>query len=535
MSFKYKFINFNWNNLAAVILPFIPYFILTIPLFGWIVDDAGISFVYSRNVASGHGLVSQPGLDPVEGYSNPLWVFMFVPFFVAGVFDPFVVPKVLSFILVLVTFFLIHKSVQLLTGTKYFISIIVLLFIGTNTSFTVWTCSGLENPLFATLIASLFYATIKTDPDNIFKIKKSMVVGFIAGGIALTRPDGIIYFIVYPTAIFLVCLPLSKDKVFSWMKVVSVYSITIVVIFGSYLLFRILYFGNIYPNTYFVKGGPTLSIVKDSFTLQQTYLIKLQQLLQSAFDPHLWLIMPVTVVIWLCYAFRSRRPFWRELVLLLMMLIAAFDYLILTNDWMGEYRLATPFFVMLFALGGVAIYQISQLLGKYSKIKIGIISLFIVMLGIMTFQNQDIRLKYFTKAPTVSFASVAQRFGHRFNQYADSLGLTNASFLVPDMGGTLYYSNLRIYDLAGLCDTVIARTIQHDRPRLLDYIFEEAKPTIIHTHGWFTSVTRFDEDPRFMRDYVAIDEYEDKYAENQIKRKIMSGNYVRKGAIEKLD
>ena len=167
--------------------------------------------------------------------------------------------------------------------------------------------------------------------------------------------------------------------------------------------------------------------------------------------------------------------------------------------------------------------------------KFAIFGLIIVLLLNDSFQIQSVRLENFSNALPASFTNITERFGHRFNQYADSLGLEDASFLVPDIGGTLYYTNLRVYDLAGLCDPVIARTLQHDRTKFLDYIFEEAKPTIIHTHGWFTINTRFDEDLRFTRDYVVIDEYEDKYAEERLKRKIMSGNYVRKDAIEKLE
>lgn len=37
-------------------------------------DDAMISMRYAKNFASGHGLVWNPGEEPVEGYTNPLWV-----------------------------------------------------------------------------------------------------------------------------------------------------------------------------------------------------------------------------------------------------------------------------------------------------------------------------------------------------------------------------------------------------------------------------------------------------------------------------
>ena len=53
----------------------------------WIVDDAGISYAYARNLAAGHGLVSQPGMTPVEGYSKPLWVALWAIAFALHAFD----------------------------------------------------------------------------------------------------------------------------------------------------------------------------------------------------------------------------------------------------------------------------------------------------------------------------------------------------------------------------------------------------------------------------------------------------------------
>ena len=59
---------------APVALAFAAYLALAFPLRGWIVDDAAISMAYAANWVAGHGLVSQPGMPPVEGYSNFLWV-----------------------------------------------------------------------------------------------------------------------------------------------------------------------------------------------------------------------------------------------------------------------------------------------------------------------------------------------------------------------------------------------------------------------------------------------------------------------------
>jgi len=50
---------------ALLALAFVVLAAHTALLGDWLVDDAGISFAYSRNLARGFGLVSQPGLEPV--------------------------------------------------------------------------------------------------------------------------------------------------------------------------------------------------------------------------------------------------------------------------------------------------------------------------------------------------------------------------------------------------------------------------------------------------------------------------------------
>jgi hypothetical protein len=81
---------------------------------------------------------------------------------------------------------------------------------------------------------------------------------------------------------------------------------------------------------------------------------------------------------------------------------------------------------------------------------------------------------------------VADRFGRMFNGYADRLHLTNASVLMPDLGGSLLTSRLRIVDLAGLTDRTIADAYASGNlAKVQSYIFTVARPTFIHGHdGW---------------------------------------------------
>jgi hypothetical protein len=79
----------------------------------WIVDDAGISFAYARNLAEGYGLVSQPGSTPIEGFSNFLWTMILVPFLAMEVFHPVAVPKILGLLFVGASYATLPKGTKL--------------------------------------------------------------------------------------------------------------------------------------------------------------------------------------------------------------------------------------------------------------------------------------------------------------------------------------------------------------------------------------------------------------------------------------
>ncbi|MFC5290280.1 hypothetical protein ACFPM7_24775 [Actinokineospora guangxiensis] len=52
------------------------------------IDDALITFRYSANLAAGHGPVWNVGEDPVEGFTNFLWMLWHTPFAALGLSLP---------------------------------------------------------------------------------------------------------------------------------------------------------------------------------------------------------------------------------------------------------------------------------------------------------------------------------------------------------------------------------------------------------------------------------------------------------------
>ena len=114
-----------------------------------------------------------------------------------------------------------------------------------------------------------------------------------------------------------------------------------------------------------------------------------------------------------------------------------------------------------------------------------------------------------------------------FESLAHQRALTHASLLMPDIGAALLHSHLRIYDLAGLTDRTIGRTLHRDKAKFHDYVFERLKPTFIKVHGPWAELANFDSDPRFRRDYVPVTEVTDPWLLQHRGISLKSGEYVR--------
>lgn len=479
---------------VVLLFPFFLYLLHALLFGDWIVDDAGISFVYARNLAAGHGLVSQPGVEPVEGYSNPLWVFLLAPFFPVGLFDPLLTPKLLSIALVGVAFLVLHRSLAKLDEAGWAVSWVALGLTALNSSFVIWTVSGLENPLYVALICALFGLIARESPHP-------LLAGAVAAGIALTRPDGLLYVALYPL------LTLFSEerpvRIGAAAGRIARYAAVFLLLFGAHLGFRVLYFGDLYPNTYYAKGGETGRLALELLTFQPYMRRHLGGLLESATGLPGWAVL-VALAAAVVFLAARRRLHRVHAVVLGFAGCSAVVYLLLPGDWMGEHRFATPFFPFFYAgiaLAAVAVAR-EMIPAPAWRQRLGWLAAGSALVLALTFFLS--RSRAFEARPTLALSAVVERNGLRINRYADALGIAEGSFLLPDVGGALWASRLRIYDLGGLTDRTVTRTLWGNRTAFHDYVFAETRPTLILTHGVWTTVAALDDDPRLRRDYLLL-------------------------------
>jgi hypothetical protein len=508
--------------LIAVAAPVLVFLLHSSLLWDWIVDDAGISFAYARNFVDGHGLVAQPGLEAVEGYSNPLWVALMVPFMFAGLFEATLVPKLLSLLLVGGAFAALYRTMALAVQVEVrdklwaaAVPALPLLLLAVNTSFVVWTTSGLENPLYVLLLSLLLLVTMGDVIRERFTPASAASAGLVAAALAMTRPDGVIFAAAYPLVMG-AAFALRWRAAGAGLRPFAAYALCFCALMAAFLAFRLLYFDDgFYPNTYHAKGGVSGAGVDD----------KLGDLAESVFGlgP-----VPGFVLLGLAAAglFVFRRPGVN--VAGVFTLIAAGGVLLLPQDWMRENRYCSLFVMSFYALLSLQAFYAARAARRHlddvALASVGAVSLIVLLASTGGFVGRSLA---FSRSPTVPMSDVQTYFGDRFAAYARFLGVENPSILTPDVGGLLYGSQLRVYDLGGLTDERIARTLTSDLEAFHAYVLDELKPTFIHTHGAFAVWASFDTNPRFRAEYRAICEGVDPWVRETWNFNWYAGDYVR--------
>jgi hypothetical protein len=488
-----------------VAIPVIVFVLHAVLFRSWLMDDAGISFAYARSLASGHGLVSQPGAPPVEGYSNFLWVLLMAVFFRIGLFHIIWTPKVIACALTTGSFLVVTDVLRRTTSWGTGVAVSALTLVALQPAFVIWSISGLENPLYVFLLSLLLAGVVDlvlaTDPSRTTLI----LTGIVTAGIAATRPDGIIYTAVVP--LILAARACATRRLRPWLGPLLVYGGVAAILLSALVGFRWWYFHDIFPNTYYMKASGRMEGSVESLLLLHSETVQKIRGLSEAIGGVGRAKWPVIIVLAGTVFALSIRRFPPILAILgLFSLFSGLAYLLLPKDFMGEYRFATPFFLFFYTYGAVLTWSVCSSVRAAPAVKRLAFGIVIGLLVVGTLVEVSRRSVKFAASPATPLLRIAEYFGHRYNRLAEALQLESASLLAVNQGGSLLYSHLRVFDLGGLCDRTIARTLGRDQPAFYDYVFDELRPTFIEVHGTWIRVTALDADPRFKRDYVAIKE-----------------------------
>ncbi len=217
------------------------------------IDDAFISFRYAENLVRGHGLVFNEG-ERVEGYSNFLWTLLLAVPIWLGVdrveLGMLVTAKALGALLNLGTLVLLWKTTAL-GRPKERPSALAPLYLASLAPLLIWAVSGLETSLVTLLIFGTLHLHIREElafRDGREQLPWSFLVLALA---ALTRPEPAV--LLVPLVALRLSARFRGDSKWRQMRREVVRVGWFALPYGAFLLWRIGYYGELLPNTYYAK------------------------------------------------------------------------------------------------------------------------------------------------------------------------------------------------------------------------------------------------------------------------------------------
>jgi hypothetical protein len=213
-------------------------------------DDAMISMRYARSLASGYGLVWNPGGERVEGFTNPLWVvfmslFHLLPLSASKISLPIQISGALFFI---ASLFFVRKIAEEISGST-FAALLAVFLTAFYVQLSTWSLLGMEVSLLiliTTIAAWMGLRQLKTG-------QFSPWLYLLLGASTLVRFDMAVPYLAF-LGFFFLFDGSNRRRHLLW-------GIPIFLLFmGGQTLWRLRYYGDLLPNTYYLKmsGAPAL-------------------------------------------------------------------------------------------------------------------------------------------------------------------------------------------------------------------------------------------------------------------------------------
>jgi len=466
-------------------------------LFPLTVDDAYISFRYSDNLARGHGLVWNVGEDPVEGYTNFLWVIIGAAAIRLGL-DIVITAKVLGVLFSLGSVLLVYQVARWLDRSS--LDTMPALLLGCSPALALWAVSGMETALFVFLLLVALYQFLREEEKTEPRMRRWYPSAVWLLLLALTRPEGIVVFgglVVLRLILWIKQGGLEKRTVIyvAW-----------VLLFGSlwlgYFAWRWAYFGYPFPNTAYVKAETGLMGIAGHIGV---YLI-----------PYGLRIFPFVVLG--CYALGQCKQVHRTD----LYLGVALTCLVLTNlvssDWMPGHRLALPMtpLVLLLARRPLEFLLQATLRGHWLQR----LAHAVVLLGFVLYVAAPLlyTANLFHRVMATQMDMSLYRWSTEMQSIVDGQYVEvgrwladnappGATVVAPNVGAIGFLSDLEVIDMIGLTDEYIARhgwTVDYLLDQQPDFIVLESDTRDEFGGLYGTSGERFAATPAFVGRYELL-------------------------------
>lgn len=404
--------------------------------FTFAMDDAFISLRYAQNLVDGHGLVFNAG-ERVEGYSNFSWTIVLALLLKAGL-PPIESARWLGVALAALSGLVAARFARGLAGRWGPASAGTAALVAASTPLAYWSASGMETALFVLLVTGA--VDLGLAPDVRAKGRRLAPVLFALA--ALTRPDGPLFFFVWlALRAFgtVTARPALRDE--RGLRGVAVDLGVFLALVAPHILWKISYYGDLLPNTYYAKAG-----------FDSTYLMRgIAELRDWLGAYQLWGLVPLVSL----FALRNRDL--RSTVAAAMLLILTYCayVVVIGGDVLPVFRFwltVVPLGSALVVAGVMEALRHVGLRRGRDGVALGLVGA-LALVGILRNdgwiqERRQADLRAFDKV-----RSIALWMKERLEPGALIASTSN--------GAIAWYSGHPILDMLGLTDAEVARSPQH--------------------------------------------------------------------------
>jgi hypothetical protein len=420
-----------------------------------VAEDAFIAFRFSSHLAGGHGLVWNLGDAPVEGYTDFLWILLCTGAMVLGI-EVSLFAQVIGVLSGVVALFYTWRLAERVAGMPRPWSLLPGALLAVSGPFATWSTSGMETTLFAALaVAACYHGAAAWTSAR--ALRGSVVAAVLLVLCALTRPEGVLVAGVF----FAASAVLGRGG--ALRRDVVVPALIFAAAMVAYEWWRVAYFGQWLPNTYYAK-------VTGSFYRYLRGLIY-----AGAF--FLYFVLPFVPMAALLVWRRTRATVRAEVLragtgvwLCAVMVVVYTAYIAWAGgDYMAMYRFfvpVLPFLYVLVAAALVAAIRRARAAATGTGRPVLLFAFGVLVTGIHStpldpriFPKPPLQHGHFAGVQTERWHSARlSLIGDFFREHRRSPGESLATDAIGAIG---YYSQMRVYDIHGLVDPHIA----HERRR----------------------------------------------------------------------
>ncbi|KTD03290.1 hypothetical protein [Fluoribacter gormanii] len=245
----------RWYDSILILLFFYLFVLQVQAIWPFTIDDMYISLRYAKHWAGGEGILWNLHSPPVEGYSNFSFVALgALTLLLKG--NPIIVLKIAGlFGLFFTCYFIYLISRFWLSRRESLLPCIGLLFYKGQ---IIWAISGLETAVYQSFICGAVYCCFRGMGYNFFPNLRASTgkAYFVSAGILLalagmTRPEAPAFMILF---FILMCWDRPKEKSEQYWDGILLFCLTLILFYGSYFLWRLIYFGYLFSNSVYCKG-----------------------------------------------------------------------------------------------------------------------------------------------------------------------------------------------------------------------------------------------------------------------------------------